>query len=139
MKPSEYIKSFGFESMDWLAKKIGKPGNTIANWYNSKDNRIILDLVIKGLLAEKDELLRITAINQFTSFDKNELIAVHFEGGLTLYKDYPYPLNTLDDSKESQLQRKIFFHNFCVMYHKGSALNAAQLKRLEEQKEKIGI
>lgn len=137
MKPHEYIKSMGFDSVKQISELTGKPSNTIVNWHNSPENSRILELVLKGLLAEKQELLRIIGINQSTDFDGQELIAVHFEGGLTLYKDYPPQI--LNDSKESQIQRKMFFHNFCIMNHKDSALNDAQLKRLEDQKKALNI
>ena len=132
MKPHEYVKSMGFESIKQVSELTGKPSNTLVNWHNSPENSRILELVLKGLLAEKQELLRITGINQFTTLDGLELIAVHFEGGLTLYKDYPREI--LDDSKESQVKRKIFFNNFCAMNHRQSCFNSAQMKRLEEQK-----
>lgn len=129
MKPHEYIKSFGFLSIKQVSELIQKPSNTIVNWY-SKEKRM-LELILKGLLSEKEELLRIIEINQFTSFEGEELISVHFEGGLTLYKKYPP--QCIGETKTNHLQRKLFFHNFCVMYHKSSALNAAQLENIEEQ------
>ena len=132
MKPHEYVKEMGFDSVKQVSELLGKPSNTIVNWHNSQENSRVLELALKGLLAEKQELLRIIAINQHTDINGIDRIAVSFDGGLTLYKDYPREI--LDNSKESKLKRKIFFNNFCALNHKQSCFNSAQLKRLEDQK-----
>ena len=44
---SEEAKAAGLPSLEWAARHIGKPSQTLRNWH--RDNHALFEAVIKGL------------------------------------------------------------------------------------------
>lgn len=53
MTPSKYIKSQGLPSTAFVADKVGKPVQTIDNWYHN--NFALFEVVVAGVLAKDAE------------------------------------------------------------------------------------
>lgn len=47
MTPSKYIKSQGLPSTAYVADKVGKPVQTIDNWYHN--NFALFEVVVRGV------------------------------------------------------------------------------------------
>lgn len=47
MTPSQYIKEQGLPSLKYVAGKIGKPPQTLQNWYNN--NYPLFEVVVAGV------------------------------------------------------------------------------------------
>lgn len=47
MTPSQYIKEQGLPSLKYVAGKIGKPPQTLQNWYNN--NFALFEVVVAGM------------------------------------------------------------------------------------------
>lgn len=53
MTPSQYIKAQGLPSTAYVAKKVGKPAQTICNWYHN--NFALFEAVVAGVKVGEEK------------------------------------------------------------------------------------
>ena len=76
--------------------------------------------------------MTIKSINQHTEINGNHAIRYVMADGSITFKQYPSHVGQ-GMSKKEQCARKMFFHNTAMMDHRPSALNAAEIARLQKQ------
>lgn len=52
MTPSQYVKAHGLPSLTYVAERVGKPQQTLDNWY--RENFSLFEVVVAGVKIMDD-------------------------------------------------------------------------------------